>query len=187
MSQSVQVVIEEVSQNFTVLPEFVEIGLSSGLLRLRPPCIQDGEAISKELSDERVSRYLAALPCPLDDRSLRDYLDFLTGPDQVSRVLEFEGKFAGLISMSTQLTFWVAREYWRLGLASSAVKWAVEGHLRSYSSRPLLAEVHASNQGSISLLEKLGFEKTGQMKRRFSFVSETTEDFVVYELKTSSN
>lgn len=178
--------IEEVSQNFTVFPESVEIVLSSGLLRLRPPCLQDGEAISKVLSDERVSRYLAALPCPLDDRSLRDYLDFLTGPDQVSRVLEFDGEFAGLISLSTQLTFWVARKYWRLGLASSAVKWAVEHHLKSFSSRSITAEVHAANQGSIRLLEKLGFEKTGQMKRRFSFVSETTEDFVVYELKNTA-
>ncbi|MET1416763.1 GNAT family N-acetyltransferase [Roseibium sp. HPY-6] len=184
MSWSVQVVIEEVSQNFTVFPKSVEIVLSSGLLRLRPPCIQDGEAISKELSDERVSRYLAALPCPLDDRSLQDYLDFLTGPDQVSRVLEIDGEFAGLISLSTQLTFWVARKYWRLGLASSAVKWAVERHLSSGSSRPLFAEVHASNQGSMRLLEKLGFEKTGQMKSRFSFVTETTEKFVVYDFKS---
>ncbi|WP_299472652.1 GNAT family N-acetyltransferase [uncultured Roseibium sp.] len=178
--------IEEVSQNFTVFPESVEIVLSSGLLRLRPPRLQDGEAISKVLSDERVSRYLAALPCPLDDRSLRDYLDFLTGPDQVSKVLEFDGKFAGLVSLSTQLTFWVAHKYWRMGLASSAVRWVVEHHLGSCASRPLIAEVHSANQSSISLLEKLGFEKTGQMKRRFSFISETTEDFVIYELKNTS-
>ena len=93
--------------------------------------------------------------------ALRDHLDFLTGPDQVSRVLEFDGKFAGLVSLSTQVTFWVARRYWRLGLASSALKWAVQRHLSCCSSRPMLTEVHSANQSSIRLLVKLGFEKTG--------------------------
>ncbi|WP_305985370.1 GNAT family N-acetyltransferase [Roseibium sp. MMSF_3544] len=174
--------IEEVSQNFTVFPETVEIDLGAGLLRLRPPCAQDAEAISVALSDESVARHLGALPCPPDDRSLGEYLNFLVGSDQVSKVIELNGEFAGIISLSTQLTFWVVRKFWRQGVASSAVRWVVETHFKQSSGRSVIAEVHPSNLGSILLLEKLGFAASGRLKRRFSFVSETTERFAVYEL-----
>ena len=174
------------SKYFTDFPASAEIALNCGQLLIRPPRSQDAEAISEALSDERVSRYLAALPCPLDDRSLSDYMDFLCGSGQVSRILELDGDFAGVVSHSTQLTFWVDYSFWRKGLASSAVEWVIVNHFRLSGAQPIFAEVQSSNEKSMNLLKKLGFRKSEQVKRRFSFVSERAESFLVFELNHSS-
>lgn len=168
------------------LPDESKLTLPGGVLRLRPTLPRDRLPIAVALSDERVSRYLAALPCPLDDRTLTEYMDFLCGSGQVSRTLELNGEFTGIVSLSDQIMFWVAHEYWGQGIASSAVNWFVDHHFACPDGRSLKAEVHVSNAGSINLLERLGFERTERMKRRFSFVSETIEEFLVLVLSKSN-
>ncbi|WP_051644692.1 GNAT family N-acetyltransferase [Labrenzia sp. DG1229] len=170
----------------TNLPDESKLTLPGGVLRLRPTFPTDRLPIAVALADERVSRYLAALPCPLDDRTLTEYVDFLCGSGQVSRTLELNDEFAGIVSLSDQIMFWVAHEYWGQGVASSAVNWLVDHHFACPDGRPLKAEVHASNVGSINLLERLGFERTEQVKRRFSFVSETIEEFLVLFLSKTN-
>ncbi|MEM9634362.1 MAG: GNAT family N-acetyltransferase [Pseudomonadota bacterium] len=170
----------------TALEGEAKVLLPGGVLRLRSTSRQDSTAIATALADKKVARYLAALPFPLDDEALNTYLDFLCGPGQVSKTLEWNGDFAGVISLASQLTFWIARKYWRQGLAGCAVKWLTETHFAQSDDMPLRAQVHIANIASIQLLNKLGFEQVGPVKRRFSFVSETAEEFVMLELSYTS-
>ncbi|WP_297586784.1 GNAT family N-acetyltransferase [Roseibium sp.] len=170
----------------SALFETFEFTLDCGTLRLRPTVLKDRGAIASVLADEKVTRYLAALPYPLDDTALNTYLNFLCGSDQVSKTIELNGEFAGVISLARQLTFWVARKHWRRGLAGCAVNWLVDTHFAQPDSSTLFAQVHIQNSASIALLKKLGFEQIGPVKRRFSFVTETAEEFVGLELSRSA-
>jgi RimJ/RimL family protein N-acetyltransferase len=169
-----------------VFPETVEFSMPCGALRLRPTSTQDSADIARSLEDARVARYLAALPCPLDDEALNAYLKFLCGPGQISKTMMLNGQFAGIVSLSSQLSFWVAYENWRKGLASCAVNWFIKTHFAQNDVLELQAEVHSSNVASLTLLKRIGFEQFGPVKRRFSFVLETSEDFIMLKLSRTS-
>jgi RimJ/RimL family protein N-acetyltransferase len=67
--------------------------------------------------------------------------------------------------------YWLGREYWGRGLATSGLAEFVE----ELSVRPLYAEVATTNIGSIRVLEKCGFTRVGTE-------IEQTEDFGELEL-----
>lgn len=56
------------------------------------------------------------------------------------------------------LAYWIGREYWGRGIATSAVR----EFLRALPERPLYARVASDNVGSIRVLEKAGFTREGR-------------------------
>lgn len=79
-----------------------------------------------------------------------------------SRTIEVDGVVVGVISSWTQdgdreVTYWLGREHWGKGLATRAL----EAFLEVETTRPLHAAAAADNAGSIRVLEKCGFERTG--------------------------
>ncbi|POF30867.1 hypothetical protein CLV41_10545 [Roseibium marinum] len=142
--------------------------------------------IADALATRSVSRYLAALPYPPDEATLHTYLQFLCSSGQASRTMELNGAFAGIVTLSSQLTFWVVCKFWRKGLASRSIDWLAENYFSKPVDLPIKAEVHTANEASLALLTRKGFERSGSNKRRFSFVTETAEEFVPLLLSRSA-
>lgn len=54
--------------------------------------------------------------------------------------------------------YWIAREHWGRGLATAALT----AFLQEVDERPLHARVSAGNAGSVRVLEKCGFARSGE-------------------------
>ena len=80
------------------------------------------------------------------------------------------------------LGYAVSREYWSRGVATVAVKLAVDQVFKNYPDLVRLqAYVDVENQASQSVLDKCGFVKEGLL-RKYSNVKGQTKDVFVYSL-----
>lgn len=82
-------------------------------------------------------------------------------PSVVTKVVELDGEVAGdvvswLDSGHRDVGYWIGREYWGRGIATSALRLFLE-HVKD---RPLYAHVAVQNVGSIRVLEKCGFKES---------------------------
>jgi RimJ/RimL family protein N-acetyltransferase len=80
----------------------------------------------------------------------------------VVRTIEFEGHVAGNIVSwqhdgERDVGYWIGRSDWGRGVATAALS----AFLDELATRPLHAHVATHNIGSIRVLEKCGFERTG--------------------------
>jgi len=94
------------------------------------------------------------------------------GADSV-RTIVFEGNVAGNIVSwehdgERDVGYWVGRGYWGKGVATAALS----AFLDELHTRPLHAHVATHNRGSIRVLEKCGFEQTGDPTRAHDGVEE---------------
>jgi RimJ/RimL family protein N-acetyltransferase len=80
----------------------------------------------------------------------------------VVRTIEVEGRVAGNIVSwehdgERDVGYWISRDEWGKGVATAALT----AFLAEVDTRPLHAHVAAHNIGSIRVLEKCGFERSG--------------------------
>ena len=80
----------------------------------------------------------------------------------VIRAVVADGRLAGSVLSflhdgRREVGYWIAREHWGGGIASAALA----AFLAVETRRPLYAGVLESNQGSLRVLEKCGFERAG--------------------------
>lgn len=109
---------------------------------------------------------LAAFPSRDREAFLTHWTTKIIGnPASTNRTILFEGRVAGYIGSWTDadtrerlLCYWLGREVWGRGVASAAVS----QFLQSESTRPLMARVVKHNVGSIRVLEKAGFTRSGE-------------------------
>lgn len=81
----------------------------------------------------------------------------------VVRTIEFEDRVAGNVVSwehdgERDVGYWIGREHWGKGVATAALS----AFLDELDTRPLHAHVATHNIGSIRVLEKCGFELTGE-------------------------
>ncbi len=86
----------------------------------------------------------------------------LCDPDVVARAIIADDALVGTIScfkMDGQdgVGYWIAKELWGRGIATQALTLL----LKQVSTRPLCARVATHNVGSIRVLERCGFKRTG--------------------------
>jgi Icc protein len=90
----------------------------------------------------------------------------LADPTIIIRTIVAGGRVAGsVLTYETEgqpeVSYWLGRDFWGQGLATRAVKEFLQG---VDSRRPMLARVASDNASSIRVLEKTGFQVTGQTR-----------------------
>jgi RimJ/RimL family protein N-acetyltransferase len=83
-------------------------------------------------------------------------------PTVTPRAITVDGRLAGTASCvvvdgDTEITCWVDRALWGRGVATEAVR----PLLAEVGTRPLHARAAGDNAGSLRVLEKAGFRRTG--------------------------
>jgi RimJ/RimL family protein N-acetyltransferase len=81
----------------------------------------------------------------------------------VVRTIDVEGRVAGNIVSwehdgERDIGYWIGHDHWGKGVATAALT----AFLVELDTRPLHAHVAAHNTGSIRVLEKCGFERSGE-------------------------
>jgi RimJ/RimL family protein N-acetyltransferase len=97
------------------------------------------------------------------DTFMAHWAKILRDESAVVRTIEFEGGVAGNVVSwehdgERDVGYWIGREHWGKGVATAALS----AFLDELETRPLHAHVAAHNIGSIRVLEKCGFDRTGE-------------------------
>ena len=100
--------------------------IPSAQVTLQPFSNDDADEIFEALQDCSLARWLAALPVPVDAESGEKYLQFLQDPEIHASILRIDRRFAGLVSLGSELTFWIRTDLQGKGLGT----WAVREFLR---------------------------------------------------------
>lgn len=82
-------------------------------------------------------------------------------------LIEFEGRVIGEVGAFPlpHFGFILHPDFWRRGFAFEAASATVRHIMEARAVESLVADVDPRNGESVSLLEKLGFRKTGETKR----------------------
>ena len=141
-------------------------------LTLRLITDDDLDALHAMLSDAETMRYWSTLPHTDKQQSL----DWIAGNRAamaegiaIEYGIEFNGHFIG------RATFWNGNElgyifdkaYWGQGFARESLTAMIDFAFQSRDWRELVADIDPRNRGSLNLLQRLGFRRTGFEKNTF--------------------
>lgn len=135
------------------------------LISLRPVDVRDLPVFFAHQSDPEAARLAAFVPRDHEAFLLHWTTKILGNPDATNRTIMLERRVVGNIgawpdpdTRERLLGYWIGREFWGRGIASAAVA----QFLQSEVIRPLSARVAKHNPGSIRVLEKAGFTRSGE-------------------------
>jgi RimJ/RimL family protein N-acetyltransferase len=138
-----------------------------GIVSLRPVQADDLPIFFVHQLDPEATR-LAAFPSRERDAFMTHWTTNILGhPTNACRTILWSERVAGYVGAWTDagtgermLGYWLGREFWGQGVASTAVG----QFLQLESTRPLTARVAKHNKGSIRVLAKSGFVRSGEEK-----------------------
>jgi [ribosomal protein S5]-alanine N-acetyltransferase len=129
-------------------------------VQLRDVTSEDFPALVEMMRDPE-SRAMAAFGSRDDDAKGMEARWAKAGEGTCQKVILVDRELAGFVATfrtreETHVTYWVKRELWGRGIASSSL----EQLLHDVKTRPLHASAWEGNPGSLRVLEKQGFRKT---------------------------
>lgn len=154
----------------------------------------DAEDVAKYANNEEIARNLRDIfPHPYTLEDAKSYINSCIAAgdqEQLCLAIVVEGHAAGSIGLfpgndvyrkSAELGYWLAQEYWGMGIMSKAAKQICEEGFRRFDIARIFAEPYARNAGSRRVLEKAGFSLEGIMKSGV-FKRGVLEDYCMYAL-----
>uniref|UniRef100_A0A1J3IVL7 Putative N-acetyltransferase YoaA n=1 Tax=Noccaea caerulescens TaxID=107243 RepID=A0A1J3IVL7_NOCCA len=157
---------------------------------LRPFNISDAEDVLKWAGDDDVTRYLRWASVKTVEEA-KEYIlqKAIPHPWRRSISLLDDGRSIGCVSVRpdsgdgmcrANLGYAVAKEFWGRGIATAAVKMAVEQAFQVFPAVVRIqAVVEVENKASQKVLEKAGFEKEGLLKK-YGFCNGVVRDMFLY-------
>lgn len=130
-------------------------------LEIRPLTASDEAAVVAQLDDYEVSRWLTVVPFPYTPKDFRDFLGFLEACPREGLAIHAAEGLVGVIGVSDRLGYWLGQAHHGKGYMTEAAEVVVSDHFRRGSDE-LRSGYFEGNTGSARVLEKLGFQPTGQ-------------------------
>jgi ribosomal-protein-alanine N-acetyltransferase len=153
------------------LDVYSDRGAASRRLALRRPNRADAEAIRRLADDWEVATGLARVPHPYTLNDAHFFLDTVVPTDAVW-ILEnaHSGEPVGVAGLtplidSMELGYWLGREFWGQGFATEAASTILDYAFGARITSKVIAGYFADNLRSARVLEKLGFQITGESLR----------------------
>lgn len=150
--------------------------IRSERLFLRPAWPEDCEELIALITDTSVARDIAAAHWPRTAEEAQRFIVreperllphfFITLPTaDGARPIGSIGLFRN--ADEVELGYWIARRHWGQGYATEATR-AVLGLARAIGHRRVVATHFADNVASVRVLQKTGFQPTGEQRIRHS-------------------
>ena len=136
---------------------------------------------------DKEANYLAAFTAkdPNDKAAyIEKYSKFLTDSTKNTQTIKVNNEIVGsiakfVIENDAEITYWIDRKFWGLGIATNALKTFLEIE----QIRPIYGRVAFDNYGSQRVLEKCGFVRVGKGKG-FANARQTEIEEYVYKLES---
>lgn len=162
--------------------------MNSPRISLRPFKISDADDFLKWAGDDRVTRYLRWSTITSRDEAL-DYIQQVAIPHPWRHSICVDDICIGYVSVKPEsgndqhrahVSYVLNAEYWGLGIATTALKMAVAMVLKKFSYLVRIeALVEEENKGSQRVLEKVGFQKEGLL-RKYGYNKGEIRDMFMY-------
>ena len=126
------------------------------------------------------ANHMAAFPPRDKDAFMVHWTKVLGDQTAIKKTILFDGAVAGNVVSWLQherreVGYWIAKELWGKGIATTALS----QFLVHVTARPLHAHVAKHNAASIRVLEKCGFQITGEDKCPSPAGGEVVEEFIM--------
>jgi RimJ/RimL family protein N-acetyltransferase len=138
-------------------------------LVLRAPIRGDVPEIVKLADNRRIFEVLAHLPNPYTRADGIGFVEiFAQRADQRPFAITLNDVFLGVVGFNyrpdalPEIGYWLGEPHWGKGYMSEAVKALLEAAFATGLYPKLQARALASNLGSLNVLEKAGFKRTGE-------------------------
>ena len=156
-------------------------------LILRRLARYDAPALHEMLSDPETMRYWSSLPhvaLAETEAWIADSIAATARGDAHDFAVLRDGRLVGRVAfwMGNEIGFLFRRDVWGQGIAQEAVRALLRYGFETLMLKSVRADVDPANAGSLKLLERLGFQRTGTAERTFK-IGETWVDSVYLELK----
>lgn len=155
-------------------------------LLLRPAWPEDAPELAKAIGDERIVRNLATAPWPYCLGDAERFLSMPRDPQYpnflITDRIRDPGRIIGSVGFhetdgEPELGYWLVPDRWGEGLVPEAAEAAIAAGRHCLGYGRIVSGHFADNPNSGRVLEKLGFRRTGPM-RRFSLArGEEVEGF----------
>lgn len=138
------------------------VGDPPGNVTIRPVREEDLPILFEHQRDPEANA-MAAFPPRDREAFMEHWAKILSDPSCEARAIELDGRVAGNVGSfefegRREVGYWIDRALWGRGVATRALV----AFLQQETQRPLFAGVVPDNAGSIRVLEKCGFERTGE-------------------------
>jgi len=160
----------------------MSINLVNNMLELRDVHPDDLEIFFQQQLDPDAN-YMAAFTSkdPTDHAAYTAHWDkILADKTILIKTILYDGQVAGSVlsyswSGDPEVSYWLGKEFWGKGLAT----WALSEFLEYEKSRPLYARVAKDNLASLRVLQKCGFEITGEDKGFANARGQEVEEYLL--------
>lgn len=150
--------------------------LETKRLWLRWPCAADAEALARHADDPDVALKTANIPHPYERWRADEHILWMREKNAASEALclalalkRQPGELIGLINLrgceerdAATLGYWLAKSHWGRGLMTEAAQAVVDLAFNYTEIKKIHASSLPTNAGSLRVLEKLGFIRTGE-------------------------
>lgn len=139
--------------------------------------MDDIESVAKYANDMAIAKNLRdGFPNPYTLEAAKSFVTSCIekgDSQQYLRAIVVDGKAVGSVGVfigndvygkTGELGYWLAKDYWRQGIMSRAVKEIVKEVFDKYDIVRIYAEPFEPNKGSQGVLEKVGFTYEGTMR-----------------------
>lgn len=176
------------------MPQFPELPIRTPRLLLRPPCVDDTDALFEVFSDTAGMRYWASPPWTSREQALaqiaRDEAARVAGSALRLVLQPVDGGAAlGTVSLfgfheqcaRAEIGYILRRDVWGQGLMHEALVGVIDYAMRTLALRRIEADIDPRNLPSIRSVERLGFAREGLLRERWLVAGEVC-DTVLYGL-----
>lgn len=140
-------------------------------LVLRAPIRGDVPDLVKLADNKAIAERLARLPSPYTRADAIGFIEiFAQRPDERPYAITLDGHLIGVVGFTffegrpPELGYWLGEPHWGKGYMTEAARALIEEAHRTGHYQTIAARALASNTGSLRVLEKLGFHRTGKAK-----------------------
>jgi RimJ/RimL family protein N-acetyltransferase len=143
--------------------------IETARLVLRAPIRGDVPDLVKLADNKAIADKLSRLPHPYTRADGIGFVEIIAQrPDERPYAITLDDQFIGVVGFTfnagqlPELGYWLGEPYWGRGLMSEAVKGLIEAAFATHLFPRLKARALASNDGSLNVLGKAGFVRTGE-------------------------
>ncbi len=162
------------------------------MIVLRDFIANETETLVTVLNDEFVTQYLSTkIPSPYTQEDARWWIEEGSQSDLVKAII-FNGVLVGCIGVnrgefeyqkSGEIGYWLAKEYWRQGITSVAIKQMTEQVFANTDIIRIFASVFSGNTASMQLLLKSGFKQEAILKNAIFKNDQLYDNHIFAKLK----
>lgn len=139
---------------------------------LRPWKESDAKTLARHLNNKKIwDNCRDGLPFPYTETDADTFIKYASEQvEQNEYCIEANHEAIGNIGFvrgtdverfNAEVGYWISETYWNKGLATAALKRAIEHYFQRTDVIRLYATVYEHNAASMRVLEKAGFQKTG--------------------------